>query len=124
MKVLMSAAVAAMSVAAVPVLAHAQSSSPEIYGNLGYNSSRAEGADTGAIQGRLGAKLTPHFGVEGELSGGVKDDNIDRAGVRDLSQSARVHDPLRQFAGLERDVEAGLSGDVMRDLDAEMHRPH
>ena len=25
---------------------------------------------------------------------------------------------------LERDVEAGLSGDVMRDLDAEMHRPH
>jgi outer membrane immunogenic protein len=94
MKVLMSAAIAAMSVAAVPVLAHAQSSSPEIYGNIGYNSSRAEGADTGAIQGRLGAKLTPHFGVEGELSGGVKDDNIDRAGVRssiEQTHSAAVY---------------------------------
>lgn len=82
MKTLMTAAaltgsLAALSVAAVPALSQAQ----EVYGTLGYAGSRAEGADTGAVQGRLGAKLTPHFGVEGELSGGVKDDNIDQAGV-------------------------------------------
>jgi hypothetical protein len=31
----------------------------------------ARGADTGAIQGRVGAKLTPNFGVEAEAAGGV-----------------------------------------------------
>jgi predicted porin len=82
MKTLMSAALAALSVAALPALSHAQTSGPEIYGTLGYAGSRADGADTGAVQGRLGAKLTPHFGVEGELSGGVKDDDIDTNGVR------------------------------------------
>jgi outer membrane immunogenic protein len=34
------------------------------------------GADTGAIQGRVGAKLTPNFGVEGEVAGGVDDDKV------------------------------------------------
>ena len=82
MKKLMSATLVAVSVAAIPVLSHAQTTGPEIYGTLGYAGSRADGADTGAVQGRLGAKLTPHFGVEGELSGGVKDDDIDTAGVR------------------------------------------
>ena len=81
MKTLMTAAaLAALSVAAIPVLSHAQDTG--VYGTLGYAGSRADGADTGAVQGRLGAKLTPHFGVEGELSGGVKDDNIDTNGVR------------------------------------------
>jgi hypothetical protein len=75
----------AMSVAAVPAVSQAQA----IYGTLGYAGSGADGADTGAVQGRLGAKLTPHFGVEGELSGGVKDDNIDQGGVR--SSLAQTH---------------------------------
>lgn len=82
MKTLMSVALATLSVAAVPALSHAQTTGPEIYGTLGYAGSRADGADTGAVQGRLGAKLTPHFGVEGELSGGVKDDDVDTNGVR------------------------------------------
>ena len=77
---MMSAALAALSVAAIPTLSQAQDTG--VYGTLGYAGSRADGADTGAVQGRLGAKLTPHFGVEGELSGGVNDDNIDRNGVR------------------------------------------
>jgi outer membrane immunogenic protein len=81
MKTLVSVAIATLSVAAIPALSHAQTV-PELYGTLGYSGSRAEGADTGAVTGRLGAKLTPHFGVEGELSGGVKDDNIDSNGVR------------------------------------------
>jgi outer membrane immunogenic protein len=65
-----------------------------VYGTLGYAGSRADGADTGAVQGRLGAKLTPHFGVEGELSGGVKDDDIDTNGVRsniEQTHSAAVY---------------------------------
>ena len=82
MKTLMSAAALAALSVAVPALSHAQTTSPEVYGTLGYAGSRADGADTGAVQGRLGAKLTPHFGVEGELSGGVKDDDIDTNGVR------------------------------------------
>ncbi|WP_165187699.1 porin family protein [Caulobacter soli] len=77
---MMSATLAALSVAVVPAFAQAQDTG--VYGTLGYAGSRADGADTGAIQGRLGTKLTPHFGVEGELSGGVKDDNIDTNGVR------------------------------------------
>ena len=81
MKTLVSVAIATLSVAAIPALSHAQTV-PELYGTLGYSGSRAEGADTGAVTGRLGAKLTPHFGVEGELSGGVKDDNIDSNGIR------------------------------------------
>jgi outer membrane immunogenic protein len=85
MKTLMSAAVlaapvVAISLASAPAMAQAQDTG--VYGTLGYAGSRAEGADTGAVQGRLGARLTPHFGVEGELSGGVKDDDIDQAGVR------------------------------------------
>jgi len=97
MKTLMSAAVlaapvVALSIASIPALAQAQDTG--VYGTLGYAGSRAEGADTGAVQGRLGAKLTPHFGVEGELSGGVKDDNIDQAGVRsniEQTHSAAVY---------------------------------
>jgi hypothetical protein len=35
----------------------------------------------GAIQGRLGYRFNTYLGVEGELSGGVKSDDIDVAGV-------------------------------------------
>ena len=40
------------------------------------------------------------------------------------SEAAAFEQSRREIDTLERDVEAGLSGDVMRDLDAEMHRPH
>ena len=93
MKTLMTAAaLAARTVAAVPAQTQAQDTG--VYGTLGYAGSRADGADTGAVQGRLGAKLTPHFGVEGELSGGVKDDDIDTNGVRsniEQTHSAAVY---------------------------------
>ncbi|WP_425998981.1 porin family protein [Caulobacter sp. DWR1-3-2b1] len=76
----MKTLIAATLVAAIPALSHAQVS-PEYYGSVGYGSTRADGADVGAIQGRLGAKLTPHFGVEGEVGVGVTDDKTDVAGV-------------------------------------------
>lgn len=80
MKTLIAATLVAASVAAIPALSQAQVS-PEYYGTLGYGSTRANGADTGTIQGRLGAKLTPHFGVEGEIAGGVSDDKNYVAGA-------------------------------------------
>lgn len=80
MKNLMPAALAALSVAAIPAFSHAQVS-PEYYGSLGYGSTRSDGVDNGVIQGRVGAKLTPHFGVEGEVAGGVSDDKTSIAGA-------------------------------------------
>lgn len=80
MKTLIAATLVAASVAAIPALSHAQVS-PEYYGSVGYGATRADGADVGAIQGRLGAKLTPHFGVEGEVGVGVTDDKTYVAGV-------------------------------------------
>ena len=75
MKTLIAATLAAGSVLAVPLMAQAQNST-EVYGSLNYNQTRTRGADTGAIQGRLGAKLTPNFGVEGEIAGGVDSDKV------------------------------------------------
>lgn len=40
---------------------------------MGQNSS---GGDVGAIQGRLGYRLNNWLGVEGEVAGGVKNDNV------------------------------------------------
>ena len=73
MKTLIATTLVAGSVLAVPLIAQAQTS-PEYYGSLNYGQTRTKGADTGAIQGRVGAKLTPHFGVEAEVAGGVDSD--------------------------------------------------
>lgn len=61
--------------AAAPALAQ---DGPTWYGSVGYSSLSAEGvdADLGAVTGRIGARLNPYFGVEGEGSVGVKDDTI------------------------------------------------
>ena len=80
MKTLMLAAAAAMSVAAIPALASAQVA-PDYYGSLGYDNTKTDGANLGAIQGRVGAKLTPNFGVEGEVAVGVKGDTTTLGGV-------------------------------------------
>jgi outer membrane immunogenic protein len=75
MKYLITAAASLAVLAVGPVAAQAQSmSTPEIYGSVGYAHADAGDFDLGAIQGRLGAKITPYFGVEGELALGVKDD--------------------------------------------------
>lgn len=72
MKTLMIAASAAvLSLAAMPAAAHAQA-----YGTIGYAGVDAEGANLGALQGRLGYKFTPMFGVEGEAAFGISDDTV------------------------------------------------
>ncbi len=55
--------------------------SPNYYGTLGYSQLDASDGDLGAITGRLGARLHPNFGAEGEVSVGVRDDEFDVAGV-------------------------------------------
>ncbi len=72
MKTLMIAASAAvLSLAAMPAVAQAQA-----YGTVGYAGVDAEGANLGAVQGRLGYKFTPMFGVEGEAAFGISDDTV------------------------------------------------
>lgn len=72
MKTLMIAASAAvLSLAAMPAAAQAQA-----YGTVGYAGVDAEGANLGALQGRLGYKFTPMFGIEGEAAFGISDDTV------------------------------------------------
>jgi len=73
-------ATAAVSLLALPAAAQSVQS-PQYYGSLGYTHLDLEGADLGAVTGRLGAKIDRNFGVEGEVSVGVRDDDLDFAGV-------------------------------------------
>jgi opacity protein-like surface antigen len=73
MKTLMIAAsAAALSLAALPAAAQAQ----DVYGTIGYAGVDAEGANVGALQGRLGYKFNPYLAVEGEAAIGVTDDTV------------------------------------------------
>ena len=65
-------------VAAVP--AAAQDRGP-VTGSIGYTQFDSDVADLGAVTGRLGYDFTPNFGVEGEASIGVRDDDVTIAGV-------------------------------------------
>ena len=73
-------ATAAVSLFAVPAMAQTVSA-PQWYGTAGYTALDADGADLGAVTGRIGARLSPNFAVEGEGSIGVRDDDITVAGV-------------------------------------------
>jgi len=60
---------------AAPALAQSTNFSPSYYGTLGYSDfSSDNGADLPAITGRLGARLNPYLGAEGEISVGVGND--------------------------------------------------
>ncbi len=94
MKSFITAAASLAALAAVPVAVQAQPVGSEVYGSVGYAQSRADGVDLGAIQGRLGTKINPYFGVEGELSLGVKDDSIRVGGAKvdvELEHSAAIY---------------------------------
>lgn len=72
MKTLMIAAsAAALSLAAVPAAVQAQA-----YGTVGYAGVDAEGANIGALQGRLGYKVAPYLAIEGEAAVGITDDTV------------------------------------------------
>ncbi|KAK0358779.1 hypothetical protein LTR94_033986, partial [Friedmanniomyces endolithicus] len=76
-------AVAALSVFALPAAAQVvQPGGPTYYGTLGYSQLDHSDGNLGAVTGRLGAKFNPYFGVEGEGSIGVKDDDFTIAGAK------------------------------------------
>lgn len=89
-------AIAALAAAAVvPAAASAQTvSTPSFYGSLGYAHTEVDDVNLGAIQGRLGARFAPYFGVEGELAGGVKKDDVNVAGTNvdvELNHQAAIY---------------------------------
>jgi outer membrane immunogenic protein len=70
----------AVSMIAAPAMAQSFSA-PIYYGTLGYTQVDRSDADLGAVTGRFGARMTPNFGAEGEVSFGVRDDDATIAGV-------------------------------------------
>jgi len=71
-------ATAAVAVAALGVQGAAAQSltQPEVYGSLGVgktNNNKTD-SDLESVNARVGAKLTPYFGVEGEMAAGTKSD--------------------------------------------------
>jgi outer membrane immunogenic protein len=89
-----TAAAAALAAALVPAVASAQVSNVTGYGSLGYSYHDFDGANLGAIQGRLGARFGQYLGVEGELGGGVKGDDVNVGGVNidtKLKNSAAIY---------------------------------
>lgn len=66
--------------AAIALLATAVPAAAETYGNLGYTSVDGDDVTLGAATARLGWR-SGYFGVEGEVSKGVKDDSVTVGGV-------------------------------------------
>jgi hypothetical protein len=83
MKLLITAAAGVAFAALVPAMASAQPilGGTTFYGTLGYAGTNLDNLDLGAIQGRVGARFGQYFGVEGEVSGGVKDDHVNVGGT-------------------------------------------
>lgn len=73
-------ATAAVSLFALPAAAQSLSQ-PQWYGTVGYTALDAEGADLGALTGRIGAKVSPNLAFEGEASIGIIDDDVTVGGV-------------------------------------------
>lgn len=66
----------AVSAIALPSMAQTVTD-PLVYGSVGYSYLDADAGNLGAITGRVGAKLTPYLGLEGETSIGVTSDRYD-----------------------------------------------
>lgn len=82
---LFATAISVLSAAAAPALAqNAAEPSRAItgYGTLGYSHSDRGVSDLGGVTGRLGLRFGQYFGVEGEATKGVTDDDSTRTGVR------------------------------------------
>lgn len=72
-------ATAAITLIAAPAMA--QEPGSRVTGSVGYTQLDGDGGDLGAITGRAGYDFTRNFGVEGEASIGVRDDDFTVAGV-------------------------------------------
>ncbi len=83
-------ATAALTLIAAPAMAQSISS-PRVTGSVGYTVLDGDDASLGAITGRLNARVSRYFGVEGEASFGVRDDEVTvGAATGDLSHEYDV----------------------------------
>ncbi|MBX7249750.1 MAG: porin family protein [Caulobacteraceae bacterium] len=88
---LFAAAAAAALFVSAPAFAQ-DASNIDWYGNLGYSFYDTDIGDAqlGAVQGRIGARFHPNFGIEGEAAFGVQDDDV--AGVNvELDHSVAIY---------------------------------
>lgn len=74
MRILLLSA-AAVALMGTPALAQ-DNTRTGLYGSLGYSQMDGADGDLGAVTARLGTRLNRNLGFEGELSTGVKDDDI------------------------------------------------
>lgn len=77
MKTMLMATAALAAAAFGASTASAQSlSQPEVYGSIGATATNNNKSDSSlnSMNARIGTKLTPHFGVEGELAAGTNGD--------------------------------------------------
>jgi opacity protein-like surface antigen len=81
MKTLIATTAAAAALCAMPALAQAQEAPTGVYGALGYADTHSKSSDLGVIQGKLGYRIMPYAGVEGDAGFGVNSDgrNVDTA---------------------------------------------
>lgn len=77
MRIILLTASAAALLAAGPALAQDPSGS-RWYGNLGWSNVGAESSDVdfNALNARVGTRISPYFGVEGELGIGLGDEEV------------------------------------------------
>jgi outer membrane immunogenic protein len=93
MKVLFAAVSAAVLVSAVPAIASAQTATANTgaYGTIGYANTHDSDVNLGTIQGRLGYRFNDWLGVEGELAGGVKSDDVNTTvGTSTVTGKAKI----------------------------------
>lgn len=69
------ATTALLSLFAVPAMAQSVSA-PQVEGSIGYSQLKTDAGDLGAVTGRIGARFHRHFGIEGEASIGISDEEL------------------------------------------------
>ena len=91
----LSAGIAIAAMAMISASAQAQSSTPALYGELGYTFLKYsdEGVDIkpGAIRGIFGYNISPNLAIEGMLALGIKDDTISILGTPVKAELVRAY---------------------------------
>lgn len=91
MKTIIIAAASALALASVATVATAQDVG-HAYGSIGVTGQDNKKTDSnlGSVNVRLGTKLTPHFGVEGELATGTNHDTTTGATAGEYKLSSKA----------------------------------
>ena len=97
MKTFILAAASALTIGSFASAALAQDTSSNsdvgrVYGSIGVQGqdNHKTGSNLGSVNARVGTKITPHFGVEGEAAWGTNDDNT-AAGKYRLTNKVGVY---------------------------------